>query len=172
MPAESKEKEREVRAFEPEERLVGWSAPARPFKRRSREYYVSIFAVAGLFGLIFLLIEGIMPVVLIAAIVFLFYVLSTVEPEKIQYSITNKGIKIHDRLTEWDLIIRFWFVKRQGNELLIIDTFRVPGRLEIVIDPEKKDEVRKFLGRHVLEEKAQLSYSDRAVDWVSKKLPE
>src|SRR3989344_1449467 len=55
--------------------------PSRPFKTRSREFYVTLFAITGLVGLILFIAEGAMPVVLLIAIVFLFYILSTVAPE-------------------------------------------------------------------------------------------
>ncbi|MCX6705287.1 MAG: hypothetical protein NT162_03050 [Candidatus Woesebacteria bacterium] len=32
---------------EPERDLVTWTAPARPFKRRDRQFYVTTFAIAG-----------------------------------------------------------------------------------------------------------------------------
>ena len=53
-----------------ERELFSWKAPARPFKRRDREYWVSILAIAGVIGLIILIIEGVMPVILIVALVF------------------------------------------------------------------------------------------------------
>jgi len=65
---------------EPERDLVVWIAPARPFKRRDRQFYVTTFAIAGIVSLILFLAEGLMPVLLIVSLVFLYYVLSTVEP--------------------------------------------------------------------------------------------
>ena len=86
---------------EPERDLVTWTAPARPFKRRDRQFYVTTFAIAGIVSLVLFLAEGAMPVILIISLVFLYYVLSTVEPESIEYKITNRGIKIAGRLTPW-----------------------------------------------------------------------
>src|SRR5690348_11084601 len=81
---------------ETEKDLVVWTAPARPFKRRTRDFYVTIFAMAAVTGLVLFLIDGFLPVILIISLVFLVYVLSTVEPENIQYKITNLGIKMAD----------------------------------------------------------------------------
>src|SRR3989344_1109885 len=86
----------------PEKEIYTWRAASRPFKRRDREFWITIGAIAAIFGLILFLIEGVMPVLLIIALVFLFYILSTVEPETITYAITNMGVKIADRTTPWE----------------------------------------------------------------------
>ena len=75
---------------EPEKDLAVWTAPARPFKRRDREFYITILAMGGIVALILFLVEGFMPVILIISLFFLFYALSTVEPEKIEYKVTTK----------------------------------------------------------------------------------
>ena len=55
---------------EPERDLVVWTAPARPFKRRDKQFYVTTFAMAGIVSLVLFLAEGIMPVILIISLVF------------------------------------------------------------------------------------------------------
>lgn len=157
---------------EPERVLVSWRAPARPFKRRNREFYVTIIAISAIVGLILFLVEGFMPVILIISLVFLFYVLSTVEPEEIEYKVTNKGIKIADKTTEWAFIARFWFSRRFDNEILVLETSNLAGRLEIVIGQDKKGEIRKHLQSYISEEKTSPSGLDRAANWFAKKLPQ
>lgn len=173
MPDESKEEEPRpvVVRREAEKDLVAWTAPARPFKRRDREFYITIIAIAGIVGLVLFLIEGFMPVILIISLVFLFYVLSTVEPENIEYKITNKGIKVVDKRTDWALMSRFWFSRRFDSELLVIETWGLPGRMELVINLQDKEEIRKALSSYIVEEEASPSYLDRAANWFSKKLP-
>ncbi len=173
MPEESKEEEPRpvVVRREPEKDLVSWTAPARPFKRRDREFYITILAIAGIVGLVLFLIEGFMPVILIVSLVFLFYVLSTVEPENIEYKITNKGIKIVDKRTGWALMNRFWFSRRFDSELLVVETFGLPGRMELVINSKDKEEIKKALSSYVVEEEAPPSYLDKAANWFAKKLP-
>lgn len=156
---------------EPEKDLVAWQAPARPFKRRNREFYVTIVAIAAVVGLILFLVEGFMPVILIISLVFLFYVLSTVEPEDIEYKITNKGIYVAGRKTEWNNLLRFWFSRRFDSQLLIVQTVSLPGRLELVIDPGKKEEIKKTLLNYMPEEEVPPSGLDRAANWFTKRIP-
>lgn len=156
---------------EKEHDLANWVAPARPFKRRNREFYVTVISIAAIVGLILFLVEGWVPVVLLISLVFLFYVMNTVEPENIEYRITTKGIKIAEKLTEWPYLGRFWFSRRFDSELLIIETARLPGRLELVINPELKTKIREGLAQYLKEEEVPPSYLDKAAGWFSKKLP-
>jgi len=156
---------------EPEKDLITWTAPSRPFKRRDREFYVTIIAIAAIVGLILFLVEGWMPVILIVSLVFLFYVMSTVEPENIEYKITNKGVKIADKRTGWEFLIRYWFSRRFNNELLVFESVLLPGRIELVINSENKEGLKKALSEYLPEEEAPPSYLDKTANWLARKLP-
>jgi hypothetical protein len=172
MPAQEEQKqESSLKTHEPEKDLVTWIAPARPFKRRNKEFYITMIVIAAIVGLILFLVEGFMPVILIISLVFLFYILSTVEPEEVEYKITNKGIVIAGRRTGWDILLRFWFSRRFDSELLIIETLVLPGRLELVIRLEDKEKIKKALLKFIPEEETPPSTLDRAANWFSRKLP-
>lgn len=151
--------------------LLSWQDQARPFKTRGREFWVSTIAIASVLGFILFLIEGVMPVILIVSVVFLFYVLSTVAPEKIEYQITNKGVKIADKRTDWDNISRFWFGKRFDSEILILETFTIPGRLELVVDSADKEKIDETIADYVEHEEGSPTNLDKAADWFSKRIP-
>ena len=151
--------------------LINWVAPARPFKRRDRQFWVTVVAMAGVVGLILFLVEGFMPVILIISIIFLFYVLSTVEPEDVEYKITNRGIRIGGRLTEWPNMNRFWMSRRFNSELLVVEIFTLPGRLELVIDPAKKSEIERSMSKYLAREEVPPSGLDKAANWVGKRMP-
>lgn len=156
---------------EPERDLVVWTAPTRPFKRRNRQFYVTTFAIAGIISLVFFLAEGIMPVILIISLVFLYYVLSTVQPENVEYKVTTKGIKIADKLTQWQYLNRYWFTRRFDNELMIVDTIVLPGRIEFVIDPEIKIKLKKEVSAYIPYEEVPPNALDKVTNWFAAKLP-
>lgn len=156
---------------EPIKDLLVWTAPARPFKRRTKDFYVTVIAMAALVGLIMFFVDGFMPVLLIISIIFLYYVMSTVEPEDIEYKITNKGIKVTTQLTEWAFLGRFWFTHRFSSDLLIIELGRFPGRMELVIPADRKAEITKALSPYLIHEEIPASFLDKSADWISKKLP-
>lgn len=155
----------------PERDLVTWTAPARPFKRRDRQFYVTTFAIAGIVGLILFLAEGFMPVLLIVSLVFLYYVLSTVQPESIEYKITSYGVKVAGRLTEWANFRRFWFSKRFDSDLIIFETLGLPGRMELIAKPEIKETLKKEIVTYIPYEEVPASGIDRATNWLAQKLP-
>lgn len=160
----------EITRSEPEKKLFSWRAPARPFKRRDRQFWVRLLTIAGVFGLILFLIEGVMPVILIISLLFLFYILSTVEPEEIEYTITNRGVKISDQTIDFFSINRFWFAKRFGSEVLILETTNVFGRLELMISEADVDKIRKTLSEYLNEEESSPARMDKVAGWVSKKI--
>ena len=156
---------------EPERDLVTWTAPARPFKRRDKKFYTTVFAIAGIISLVIFLAEGIMPVVLIVALTFLYYVLSTVPPENIEYKITNRGVKVDGKLTEWPNFSRFCFSSKMGGNMLDFETFFIPGRMEIMINPEIKDVLKREISAYIPYEELPASGLDKVTDWVASKLP-
>lgn len=157
-------------SFEPEKELFVWKAAARPFKKREREFWVRLVAIASIFSFILFLAEGVMPVILIISIVFLFYILSSVEPEEIEYKITTRGIKIANQTTSWDSILRFWFYKRLNSDLLVCEVIFVPGRLEIVVDPKDIGRISAVLQKYLPNEQGPQTSLDRASNWLSEKL--
>lgn len=154
-----------------EKDLVTWVAPARPFKRRNKNFYVTVGGMAAMIAFVLFLADGWLPVVLIISLVFLFYVMSTVEPESIEYKITNLGIKVAGVRTDWDVMGRFWFTKRLDVNLLVVETRVLPGRLELVIDPTKASEIKKALAEHLTYEEIPASNIDKAANWVSQRMP-
>ncbi len=156
---------------EPEHDLITWIAPARPFKRRDRQFFVTTFAIAGIVGLVLFLAEGIMPVLLIVSLVFLYYVLSTVEPEKIEYKITTKGIKIAEKRTEWQNLTGFYFSRKLDSDLIIFESVTIPGRVEVVVNPEIKENLKKEVSAYIPYEETQAGTLDKFTDWFAQKLP-
>lgn len=157
---------------EVEKELFTWTAPGRPFKRRNRRFYITLIAIAAVVGLILFLVEGFMPVILIISLIFLFYVLNTVEPENVEYKITSKGVKVGGKLTTWDLFTRYWFTKRFDSELLVIEMITLPGRMELVVKEEDKEKIKKIFSDYLVEEEASPSFLDKAAVWISKKMPQ
>jgi hypothetical protein len=154
----------------PEKDIYAWIAPARPFKRADREFYITIISMAVLVGIVLFLVEGFMPVILLISLVFLYYVMSTVPPENAEFKITNKGIKFGDKLTPWEVLNRYWFSHRFDHDLLIFETTQIPGRIEFVVLSEHIEEVRQALKDYLPEEKASPSQLDKAASWLSEKL--
>jgi len=152
--------------------VLSWVAPSRPFKRRSRDFYVTIVSIAVLLGIILFFIEGIIPVFILFSLVFLFYVMSTVEPENIEYKITNKGIDVLGKKVNWDEARRFWFVNRFGSEILVVEINKFPGRLEMLFPSSEKQKIAEEFKKHIQEETISPSFVDKSIDRISRVFPE
>jgi hypothetical protein len=168
---EVKDPEPVVVRREPERDLVVWSAPARPFKRRTRKFYVTLFSIVALVSVILFVAEGWMPVVLLVALVFLFYVMNTVPPQTIEYKVTTRGIAMAGKKTDWNLLGRFWFSKKGEENILNLETAVFPGRMEFVVPEGKKEEIEKALSSYLPQEEIPPGALDKAATWVSEKLP-
>jgi hypothetical protein len=161
----------EPRAPEPEKLLFSWTAPARPFKRRDRDFWVTIIVITVIIGLVLLFAEGFMPVILIISVIFLYYILSTVEPENIDYKITTRGLKMAEKLNPWSNLGRFWFTKRFNDQTLVFEAFTLGGRLDVVIKSTDKEKIKSILSKYLLHEEAPPSTIDKATNWFTKRLP-
>jgi hypothetical protein len=156
--------------YVPEKELFAWKAKSRPFKKRPREYWVTIVAIASLLSFIMFLAEGTMPVILIISVIFLYYVLSTVEPHDVSFRITDKGVRIEDKLTEWNELTRYWFTEKLDSVTLNFEMTMFPGRLEMMISEKDINKLRQILSKYLPEEEPQKTSFDRTSDWVSKKI--
>ena len=165
-----KEKEVSVHDAIAEKTFFEWSAQSRPFKRKTKEFYVTAASIAVLFGLILFLIDGIMPVLLIVGFGFLFYVLHSVEPEQVEYKITNYGIRIANSLTPWENIGRFWFSERLGSDVLVLETGGLIGRIELVYAKKDREKLEKTLKKYLLLEEAAPNFLDKSANWVAGKI--
>jgi hypothetical protein len=172
MPEDTGEKSSNQESIIQEKSLVSWVSPSRPFKRRSKDFYTTVIVVSALVGLVLFLVEGFMPILLLISLVFLFYVMSTIEPDNINYEITNLGIKIAGKRTGWKDMGRFWYTKRFGSELLIIETANLVGRMEIMVKPELKEQITKIISQHLLHEQVPPSFLDKLATWSSRFFPQ
>ncbi|MBI2007354.1 MAG: hypothetical protein HYS83_01485 [Candidatus Blackburnbacteria bacterium] len=154
-----------------ERTLFSWKAPSRPFKKRDKEFFTTVGALAFLIGLILFFVEGILPVAVVIALVFLIYVLSTVQPEEVEHSITNKGVVFAGKKYRWDELVRFWFTKRFGSDLLILESVHVPNRVEMVISDADKEKIKDAVEDYLIFEEAAPNFLDKAAGWLSKRVP-
>jgi len=160
----------ETQAQEVEKNLFTWSAPSRPFIQKNRDFWVRVIAISSVFGFIIFIVEGAMPVILMISLLFLFYVLSTVRPENIEYKITNLGVSIGGVTNYWENIKRFWFTKRGTDLILVLDMASFSGRLELVINTKDKDIIRLNLKKFIPEEEVLPTNFDKASEWIDSKL--
>lgn len=152
--------------------LVEWTAPSRPYKVRSREFYTTILSIAFLLGVILLLLKEFLLIGVIMAFAFLSYVLATYKPDDAKHQITTNGIRTDGKLYEWDKLTNFWLKKQWDQEVIICKTITpLPGVILLVVNASKKEAILKAIGDHIPLVKPTDSFVDKASKWLSNKIP-
>jgi hypothetical protein len=91
--------------------IFEWTSYERPQKKWSKEFYSSVIVMAFLGSVILYFIEGIMPILVIWALVFMLWAMSRSEPRQEKYAISTWGLKTKDRTYRFESMNHFWFEK-------------------------------------------------------------
>lgn len=158
----------------PEETLVEWDAPARPFKKRKRQFFSTIIIIAILVSLILFFAGQVLPVAVVISVVFLVYVTAVIPPQNIHYKLTNYGIYVEKEAFSWVTMGRFWFDDKSSQRVLEIELYRFPGRLTLVLidgqTPREKD-LENVLSEVLIKEKPPLTSYEKMAEWLKDKVP-
>jgi hypothetical protein len=153
-----------------EEILFSWKEYERPFERKSREFYLNTGAILAVISLIIFIAEGWVPVILLIAFSFLYYVMHTIEPRIIDYYITNFGLKIQDKTISWNDIYSFWIEERENyNKLALLINF-IPGKIDIVTKKEDKEKIESIMKQYAVNQPIPPSRIEKILGWFSSKI--
>ena len=156
-----------------ERELVKWMAMERPYKPLDRQMFVTGVVVAILVGVIMLLAGEFMAILVLAAVIFAYYVWSTVPPQQVEYKITTRGIRTSGQLYSWGEMVRWWVEEKWGSKLLVVD---LPAgrqellRLHLVLGVEEAA-VRDVMEKYLLMEKPAETGMDKVGRWIGEKFP-
>ena len=135
--------------------LLNWKSPARPFQKKSKQYFSTAGIIALVFILVSVLLQWWMAIGVVLTLLFLAYVLGTVEPEVIDHKITGKGIVSHNKVFLWEDLKGFWFDKSEGQNLLVLEAKKgFPSRIVILLGLTTTQAVSNILARYLSEKKA------------------
>lgn len=152
--------------------LLSWKSPARPFKKRNREYFTTIGAIVFLLAVILLFLKEWLLIAVIIALMFVAYVLASIPPEEVEHKITTRGIVTGNRTYVWDDLSKFWFSQRWKQTILNVETkLRFPGQLLLLLGDTNKDKVKEILGKYLSFEQPETTWMDNAAEWLAKKVP-
>lgn len=151
--------------------LFEWESYERPQKKWSKEFYSSVIVMAFLASIILYFIEGIMPVLVIWAMVFMLWAMSRTEPRLEKYAISSWGLKTKERTYRFEEMTNFWFETKWGGRLMRINLARIPWHIVIVINSESEDKIRKLMLQYIPYEEPAVTWIDRLVKWLGDKVP-
>ncbi|MDO8551420.1 MAG: hypothetical protein Q7S03_01945 [bacterium] len=180
MPAENKEKSTlktesspvEVSLVREMKVLFSWKSAERPFKKRDREFWTTVLSIVFLVGVILFFIKEWLLIGVIIALVFVYYVLSTVPPGEVEHQITNRGIRFAGKDYLWEEIGRFWFSERLGQKVLIFELRKgLVSRLELLLGGADQKRIKEILLKYLPEETPNPTFLDQASAWLTRKVP-
>jgi len=97
---------------EEERELFSWVADERPFEKKGKEFFSTIVVLALLISIILYFIEGLMPVLVVWAIVFMVWAVYRTEPGRVKNMVTNRGLITGENFYAWEVMESFWFEGR------------------------------------------------------------
>lgn len=156
----------------PEQVLLKWMAPSRPFKTRDRQFFATVIVIAVLISILLAFAREWMLIAVIAAMIFAYYVWSTVAPEDMEYSITSRGIRMHGQLYRWEELVQWWTEDKWGQKMLVIATPTAAARrLHLLMGQMDEEQVKQVLEKYLVMEEPPETALDKAGKWVSEKFP-
>lgn len=104
--------------------LYKWIAPERPFNPKSKNWYITVFGFSIVVIILSVLTQTYLLILAVLAVLVVIYAQNTVVPPTFEMQITNKGVRVSDKLYLWRKIPQFWITQR-GEDLFI--NFAVEG---------------------------------------------
>ena len=153
--------------------LLSWSAPGRPFQRKSKEYFLNVLVILFLVEVILFLFAQFALMALVLSLVFLAFTLSTVAPHDFHYKITTEGIMIEDHFFLWQELYDFYIRHINGEDVVVVGTKTwYPGELTIVLGVMHKEQVRDLLVQFIpYREYVKPTFMEKSSVWLEKNFP-
>ena len=173
MPEEAATKDEHPAAPKEVKTLFKWESPSRPFKRRDTKYFLNLGLIILVLAAILIFVQEFLLIGVLLALLFVAYVLGTVEPEGMEHKITNQGITTAGKSYIWPELTDFWFSEKHGAVILNVGTkVRFPARLIMLVPFLDRDKIKETLIEYIpFREEVPTSWMDNTVDWVMARLP-
>ena len=156
----------------PKEVFITWEAFATTEHKGVSKKFIRAFTIIGIFvGLLLLIMQEFFVILIIGSLIFVTQAMMKLPAEKIKYEVSSHGIAIGDSLYYWNKLVRFFFVVREGVEVVAIDTtLGFPGRIFISFNQADKEKIKQILTKylHFLEVEPK-TFFDNAYDRVVKR---
>ncbi len=169
MPEEvNKETEGKQTEFTP----IEWTAPGRPFKKRTRQFYLTALLVMLLVEVILFLFSQYMLMVVVLSLVFVGFALAAIPPKDFHYRISSEGVMVEDAFFLWKELYDFYF-KDEGTDTIHIRTQSyLPGELIITLGSMDKEKVKAALLPYLpFREYIKPTFMEKSGNWLAKNFP-
>jgi hypothetical protein len=173
MPAKKLQKKQDPEYLDEFGTIIEWSAPGRPFKKRTKQYFLTAILIMLLVEIILFLFSQYILMVVVVSLVFVGFSLELIPPKDFNYRISTEGIQVEDKFFLWQELYDFYFRKSDDTETLHIRTQAyIPGELIITLGPVSKNDIRLALLPFLpYREYVKPTFIDKASSWLSRNFP-
>jgi len=173
MPIKKLRKKQNPEYLDEFETLLEWSAPGRPFRKRTKQYFLTAILIMLLFEIILFLFSQYILMVVVVSLVFVGFALELVPPKDFNYRISTEGIQVEDRFFIWQELYDFYFRKIDNTETLHVRTQAyIPGELIITLGNVSKNDAKLALLPFLpFREYVKPTFVDKASAWLSRNFP-
>jgi hypothetical protein len=155
------------------ETLLEWKAPGRPFRKRSRQYYLTSILIVLLVEIILFLFSQYMLMLVVLSLLFVAFSLATIPPSDFKYRISTEGITIEDHFFLWQELYDFYFKKREGVDVIHVRTHSfIPGELTLTLGAIDREHIKSILLPYLpYREVIKSTFMEKSGDWLTKNFP-
>jgi len=173
MPVKKLKKKQNPEHLDEFETLLEWSAPGRPFRKRTKQYFLTAVLIMLLSEIILFLFSQYILMVVVASLVFVGFALELVPPKNFNYRISTEGIQVEDRFFIWQELYDFYFRQIDNTETLHVRTQAyIPGELIITLGNISKNDAKHALLPFLpFREYVKPTFVDKASGWLSRNFP-
>ena len=152
---------------------LAWNSPGRPFRKRSRQFYLNGLLIMFLLLVVSFLFSQYLLMVVIVSLVFLSFVLNSVPPHDFHFRITSEGITIENHSFLWEELYDYYFKKQEGQDVIKVRTRAfLPGELTLTLGDLTKQHIQSVMLQFLpYRESIQPSFMEKAGEWLSKTFP-
>ena len=152
--------------------LLAWRSPERLFKQRGKEFYSTIIVLGVLISVILFFIEGIMPALVVWAVIFVVWATGKTPPAESEHQITSWGIRTAGKLYRFSGMTIFWLEEKWNKTVLRVLLMAFPGQLVLLVNKEDEAKIKKILSdNRVTMQKPEPTWTDNLVKWFGEKIP-
>lgn len=153
--------------------LLSWSAPGRPFKKRTKQYYLTAILITLLTLIILFLFSQYLLMLVVLSLLFVAFALAIVPPKDFHYRISNQGITVEDHSYLWEELYDFYFKMRNNLEILHVRTRAfLPGELTITLGEIDREHVKGIIAKYLpFREYVKPTFMEKSGDWLARNFP-
>lgn len=152
--------------------VLSWKSPSHPFRKRNKVYYQTLAALTLLLVIITIFFGEYLLMLTVIATAFLFFAISRFAPVEVEHKVTPLGFENIGRVYKWAELGAFWFERKLGEEILVIQThLPFPPQIRVVITQDMRERVKEILGKYLLySSKPKKTWIDKVTDWISDRI--